>query len=82
MNKKAETHEVMISFFCISLALIVLAWQYHSVLLWVLALTSLSVNFFMEAFKEWKLGRPPLFFSQQLFRGLGLLGIAILLFFV
>ncbi len=71
MDKKASINEVTITLFSITLAFIMIAWQMGSFLLYFLALASLSINIFMEAYKERKKGNV-FFFSQHLIRGVSL----------
>ncbi|MGN8647938.1 hypothetical protein ACTNEO_05285 [Gracilibacillus sp. HCP3S3_G5_1] len=78
MKKKATIDEITVACFSLTLVLIVLAWQHGSVVLGKIALVSLSINLFLEAWKERKKGHA-IFFSQFLFRGIGIIGIMTLL---
>ncbi|WP_035722558.1 hypothetical protein [Gracilibacillus boraciitolerans] len=82
MNKRASIDEITVTFFSITLVVIVLAWQTGSFPLYLLALFSLSVNLFIEAYKERKRGGNNFFFSQQLLRGISLWLIIIAAFFL
>ncbi|WP_066188179.1 hypothetical protein [Gracilibacillus timonensis] len=78
---KATIDDIHIACFCMTLALIMIAWVYSSMLLAMIALTSLSINLFIDAFKEWRQGNT-YFFSQSLVRGLGLIGTILLILFI
>ncbi|MGP4039512.1 hypothetical protein ACTWP4_06300 [Gracilibacillus sp. D59] len=80
MNTKATIDEITVACFSITLVFTILAWHNGSIFLGMLALISLSVNLFIEAWKEWKKGHP-VFFSQFLFRGIGIIAIITITFF-
>jgi hypothetical protein len=81
VKKKASIDEITVACFSLTLVFIILAWQNQSTLLGVIALASLSINLFIEAWKEWKKGHS-FFFSQFILRGIGILGIMALILFL
>ncbi|QGH36399.1 hypothetical protein GI584_21160 [Gracilibacillus salitolerans] len=77
VNKKATIDEISVACFSITLVFVILAWRNGSTLLGMIALACLSINLFIEAWKEWKKGHS-FFFSQFVLRGIGIIGIMVL----
>ncbi|SFM17724.1 hypothetical protein SAMN04487943_10981 [Gracilibacillus orientalis] len=74
MMRKATVDEITVACFSITLVFMVLAWQNGSVFLGMIALGCLSINLFIEAWKEWQ-KRHAVFFSQFVLRGIGIIVI-------
>ncbi|MDX8045053.1 hypothetical protein SH601_03555 [Gracilibacillus sp. S3-1-1] len=79
MKKSATINEVTVAFLSLTLVLLTLAWKSGSLIIGILALISLSINFFIDGWKEHKKGQS-FFFAQSISRGIGIIGILTIVF--